>query len=402
MPPIVDLHDLLQDVSELINRRLVITDERLRVVAYSIHESDTDRSRLSVVLAHSDSWAVPPAGADVEVHQIAGLGRVVLLPLRDHRYRVGFLLVVLEPDEVALPPALADALSGHAGELGLVLSLRTLYAERDRTRVRTLLGDLLAGDASIRTVAARALIDEGLLGAARQYSAVALGPDPASPDHDPGQADATVRIAVEATIDFVGRTSTASVAGAVIGEGIGILVFPRPVVAQRLERILDRPDLGSVRAGLGPVVTDLTEIASSFERARDAWQVGSLTRASAKVLAWQGIGLERLIVRLPLADVTVADLPEPVRELLAADLGSDIMETLEAYLALGGDAAATSRALHIHRSTLYYRLDRVRAIGDLDLADGILRRDIQTGFLIARLVGLIHWKTFPRERSIRP
>lgn len=389
VPPIADLHDSLQDLSELINRRLVITDERLRVVAYSIHESDTDRARLSMVLAHSDSWPIPPAGSGTEVQQITGLGRVAFLPLRDHRHRVGFLLLALESAESNLPTALADGLTGHTGELGLLLSLRTLYAERDRTRVRALLEDLLAGDLGTRTSAARALIDESLLGAARQYSAVALGPDPADPARDPAQVDTTARIAVEATIDFVGRTSTASVAGAVISEGLGVLVFPRPVVAERLERILDHPDLISVRAGLGPVVTDLIDIVHSFERARDAWRVGSLTRATKTVLAWDAIGLDRLLVRLPLSDLTVADLPVPVRDLLAADLGTDILATLEAYLAHGGDAAATARALHIHRSTLYYRLDRVRGVGDLDLADGILRRDLQTGLRIAQLAGLI-------------
>lgn len=388
MPPIADLHDALQDLAELLGRRLVITDERLRVVAYSIHESDIDRARLSIVLAHSDSWRVPPGGAGLTVQQIAGIGRVVFSPLRDHRHRVGFLLLALEQGEAVLPPTTGDTLAGHVGELGLMLSLRTLYAERDRNRVRSLLEDLVGGDPALRRAAASGLVDEELLGAARQYSAVALGPDPRHPTHDPAQADAIARLAVEATIDFVGRTSTASVAGAGLGRGLAILAFPRPVVAERLERILDRAEFAAIRAGLGPLVADLTELDSSFERARDAWRVGCVTQAPERVLTWSDLGLDRLLVRLPLDTLTIDDLPAAVRDLLAAGLGADMLGTLEAYLAHGGDAAATARALHIHRSTLYYRLDRIRAVGSLDLADGNLRRELHTGLRIAQLAGL--------------
>ena len=388
MPPIADLHDSLQDLSELIDRRLVITDERLQVVAYSIHESDRDRARLSLVLTHSDSWRVPPAGAGEQTVEVAGIGRVRFTPLRDHRHRVGFLLLVLEPDEADLPPAVAAHLSEHTGELGLMLSLRTLYAERDRNRVRAFLEQLLGADPGARAAAASALVAEGLLGASRHYSSVALGPDPRDPAHDPTQADATARLAVEATIDFVGRTSTASVVGAAIGGGLGILVFPRPVVAERLARIL-QGEYAGLRAGLGPLVGDLTEIGESFRRARHAWRVGCASGAEGRVLAWDRLGLDRLLVRLPLDDLTLEDLPSPVQQLLTAGLGQDVLATLEAYLAHGGDAAATARDLHIHRSTLYYRLDRIRAVANVDLADGLMRRELHTGLRIAELAGLV-------------
>lgn len=385
--PIADLHDALQDLSELIDRRLVVTDERLRVVAYSIHEADLDRARLSVVLAHSDSWQVPPGGAGPITQDIPGIGPVVFTPLRDHRHRVGFLLLALEPEEAALPRLVAGHVAEHAGELGLLLSLRTLYAERDRNRVRALLEDVLASDPERRRAAASALVDEGLLGGSRQYSAVAVGPDPRDPGFDPAQADATARIAVEAIIDFVGRTSTASVAGAALGDGLGILVFPRPVVAERLVRILG--EYAGVRAGLGPLVPDLMAVGESFARARDAWRVGCATAAPEPVLTWTDLGLDRLLIRLPLADLTLADLPDPVHRLLTAGLGPDVLDTLSAYLAHGGDAAATARALHIHRSTLYYRLDRIRAVAAVDLADGLVRRELHTGLRIAELAALM-------------
>lgn len=42
---------------------------------------------------------------------------------------------------------------------------------------------------------------------------------------------------------------------------------------------------------------------------------------------------------------------------------------LEAYLACGRNATATARALHVHKNTMYYRLQRIEQIADVDLSD---------------------------------
>lgn len=60
-----------------------------------------------------------------------------------------------------------------------------------------------------------------------------------------------------------------------------------------------------------------------------------------------------------------------------------------ATLDAGGDARASAVALGIHRSTLYYRLTRIRATAGVDLGDGIARRDLHTGLRAARLAGLL-------------
>ena len=100
MRPVMNLDDSLQDLSEAMQRRLVVLDEQMRVLAYSIHESEADRGRLSYLLAHSDSWEPLPAGADAPAVRDAGSGgRWVLAPLRDHRHRVGYLVHHLAPGE---------------------------------------------------------------------------------------------------------------------------------------------------------------------------------------------------------------------------------------------------------------------------------------------------------------
>ncbi|SDC03602.1 PucR C-terminal helix-turn-helix domain-containing protein [Raineyella antarctica] len=386
MAPSADLHDTLQDLSELLGRRLVLTDERLRVVGYSIHETEADRVRLSTVLAHSDAWQVPPAGTE-QVRDLPGHGTIRLLPLRDNRQQVGFLLVPCAPDEADLPEAAREILAQHTPTLGMLLSLRSLYAERDHHRMSGLLRDLVGDTEAARRTAAESFLREGMLGASRNYSAVALGCDAelgALPD-----PDATVELAVESVIEFVARTSTASLVGAVLEDGVGVLVFPRAVVAERLERLLDRTELATIRAGIGPLVGDLDRVADSFRRARDALRVNTATRSPVHVSVWDSLGIDRVLVRLPLAALGPDDLPVQVRRLLAAGLGEELLGTVEAYLDCGGDVAATTGALHIHRSTLYYRLGRIGALAGVDIADPVLRQELTIGMRIARLAGIV-------------
>ena len=75
-----------------------------------------------------------------------------------------------------------------------------------------------------------------------------------------------------------------------------------------------------------------------------------------------------------------------VYALLAADPQGRLVETLEAYLREGGAGSAAAKALHIHRTTLYYRLDRVREITGLDLDDGDVRMALQLGLGAHRLL----------------
>lgn len=379
-----NLDDALQDLSEAVQQRLVVLDESMRVIAYSIHESEPDRARLSHLLAHSDTWEPLPAGIDAATTRAAGDGTDwVLHPLRDDRHRVGHLLHVQTKGG---PAPDAQILADAAARLGVLLSLRTMYAERDAARARGLLTDLLGEHSTEagRATAARALVDEGLVGSADQYCAVVL----AVPPERPG-GDWEARAAVDATLDFVARTSTATVVGGVV-DGHGVLVFPRPVVQDRLERVLAVPGLAQVRAGIGGVVDDLTSAARSHEQALRAWRAACLDPTThPRVTTWAELGIDKLLLDLPLDRLDLDDLPAPVTRLLRSDHRAVDVPTLGAYLDAGGDARATSVALGIHRSTLYYRLTRIRETTQADLGDGRVRRDLHTGLRVARLAGML-------------
>ncbi|RMF77367.1 MAG: PucR family transcriptional regulator [Chloroflexi bacterium] len=64
---------------------------------------------------------------------------------------------------------------------------------------------------------------------------------------------------------------------------------------------------------------------------------------------------------------------------------ADLFNTLEAYLDEGGNGVQTAEMLHIHRSTLNYRLTRIVDICDIDLSDPTTRINLQVALKLMRL-----------------
>lgn len=374
------LDDALQDLSETAGRRLAVVDWTMAVISYSIHESDDDRRRLSLLLAHAGGWNAPgPTNSEHLEVTLEPLGRCVLVPLTDHRRLVGYLLTVVE--EVPLDEETRQALIQGAPGLSVLLSLRVLYEEHDRSRARELVIRATGPDPVERRAAAEVLVAERHVGAASQYSAVAIDGDPR-----PGRSTGRSALAVQMTLDFVTRSSNASVVGTTLDDGTGVLIFPRPVVKERLARILANPKLGDVRAGIGPVVSRLDEAHHSLRLARRALRATWLTPGDHDLaITWDDAGLDGILALLPLENMSTDDLPLSVRTLLTANLSSEILATLRAYLDCGGDAQRTARHLNIHRSTLYYRLGRVRSALGTDLANGQLRVELHVGLRIQQL-----------------
>jgi hypothetical protein len=81
--------------------------------------------------------------------------------------------------------------------------------------------------------------------------------------------------------------------------------------------------------------------------------------------AWDALGSWLLIAAAP-ADLAVADI-HPGAEVLARQRRPDLMITARTVLDHGGDIAVAAAQLHIHRTTLYYRLDRIEALTGVNL-----------------------------------
>lgn len=70
---------------------------------------------------------------------------------------------------------------------------------------------------------------------------------------------------------------------------------------------------------------------------------------------------------------------------LVDEQGADLFHTLEVYLDLGGNGVGAAEALHVHRSTLNYRLARIGEICGVDLSDPVTRTNLQMALKLMRL-----------------
>ncbi len=117
----------------------------------------------------------------------------------------------------------------------------------------------------------------------------------------------------------------------------------------------------------------LVDLAEAVRRA-----LATLTAVRAGALldpvSWDALGAWRLVVDAP-ADVTAARL-HPAAETLASLPRMDLLTTARTVLDLG-DVTAAAERLHLHRTTLYYRLDRIAELTGVDLRDGPRRTDLQ-------------------------
>ena len=91
--------------------------------------------------------------------------------------------------------------------------------------------------------------------------------------------------------------------------------------------------------------------------------------------SWDRLGAWRLIVEAP-ESLSPSHI-HPGAAVLAQQSNAALMATARVILDLGGDVAAAAKALHLHRTTLYYRMDRIQELTGVDLRTGPARTDLQ-------------------------
>jgi hypothetical protein len=118
----------------------------------------------------------------------------------------------------------------------------------------------------------------------------------------------------------------------------------------------------------------LLDLAESVRRAQVTQAV---VRAGGELdpVSWDALGAWRLVVDAP-DDLDVGAV-HPAAETLAALPRPELLHTTRTVLDLGGDVAAAAERLHVHRTTLYYRLDRIAELTGVDLRQGRSRTDLQ-------------------------
>ncbi|RIV41515.1 PucR family transcriptional regulator [Micromonospora radicis] len=400
-----ELQRIVDAVAAHVGRPALIEDRRQRVVVYSEQNGLTDEVRRASILRRQNAPEVVAWLRDLGIAEARQPVRTparpeldllprLCVPVRHHDLLLGFVWFI-DADGTMTDVDLAA--TGLLKELSLALYrenlLGELAAQSETEAARTLLAD----SPDTRDQAARALLEAGMIGADGPRTALVarlVGSGERQPDE-------LARIALEQSLVAARRRAGTREALHLVRHDHGVLLLPAEPAAGRpapeaAARHLDEDlqhvtrSLGSVQrtvVGVGQTRPRLADVVESYAEALHAARVGAQLPALGRVVLWSGLGSYRVLARLGDQQLTVADVHPGLARLLAAPGSQVLLATLERYLDQAGNAHATAAELRLHRTTLYYRLQRIEEIAGTDLKSGDERLCLHLGLKLARLTG---------------
>ncbi|HET9116503.1 MAG TPA: helix-turn-helix domain-containing protein [Pseudonocardiaceae bacterium] len=296
-------------------------------------------------------------------------------PIRDR----GRLIVVAEQNGQALGTIALidpDRTAGQSEKIALEHANTVLSLELVHLRA--------LGEVELRV--RRDLVEELLAGTDLDTAferARALGYDLARPHRVVLVTNGTPRTDHEAFYHAVRR--------AVRSTGIGSLLAARPggvaVLSDtdkdweqfRMAVIAQMGAHGSCRVGVGAPCTQPPEFPRSHSQALLALKMQVATDSLEQATLFEDLGIYQLLSKIPDINSVEVFIRRWLGPLIDYDTGKDarLVDTLSCYLECGGNYDSTAKKLSLHRSTLRYRLQRIRDISGRNLNDPNTRFNLQ-------------------------
>lgn len=397
--PSTELQALIDDLAEQLAAPTVLEDDEQRLIVHSAQSAPIDEVRReSILLRYTPpavrdwfrQFGIVTAKQPLRIPRDPGrgiLGRLCV-PIDHQGIRIGYLWLIDDEEQLdATAVAAAARAARHAG----LLIAEEILAERLASGV---LDHLLSPTAELRAESARQIADSGLLGQRGQVIAVVAQPVPATADVD--------RSVIVTSLRDVTRRQPSGTVMALAHSDHGVLVARSAgqdpaaemcPLAEALCQAMSRrmqaaePCAPPVVAGIGDPRAMLANAYLSYREARQAARVAATIATTGPIASWQGLGVFRTLAQLPMCQEVTSSLdPRLVRLIRHCDPA--VLVTLETFLDLAGDIKATAECLHVHRGTLYYRLEKAEQLAGMDLRDGQDRLALHLGFKLARLAGV--------------
>jgi PucR C-terminal helix-turn-helix domain/GGDEF-like domain len=385
-----ELQSIVDELAERLGRSVVIDDPGIQLLCASRHYGDEDPVRVHTVLQRTagsetiayvlgqspDRW---PGSGMLAGSETLGLLPRLCVPLREQGVLLGYLMIIdgartLTPDEI-------EATERYGRAAAAEMYTDRVSEDAERALAASALHDLLGGDAAARAAAQHRLVHDRLLRDAPSAVVTVLEID--------SSGDTAVRVEIAhrtALRAFAESTTVRSIVDA--DRSTLLQLRPQPATGEELRaqavRMLEtvRPLLAaSAKAvvGVGGPAAGLDDAWVSHREAALAARAARRAPGLAGVGVWPELGELAILAQLPDDALPAPTVTGPLRALAEHDGGARLRETLRCFLDNGGSVPRTAAALHLHRTSLYYRLGQIRDITGVDLDDGRARLLLHLG-----------------------
>lgn len=393
---------LVDRLAARLNRPAVLEDRFFRLVAYSAHDEPVDSVRQMSIMRRHASPEVSRWLGDVGIREAQGPVRIpgnigldmlprVCFPIRHRHVLLGYLWFIDAAQ--SLSPAEVDSCVEGADELGVLIHRESRAGKVSSERVTGVLRNLLSDSPGAAT-AAQDLIDDDLI-RADDGIVVAVAQVITTTGGDGSAAQGGL---VEALVDSPRLYRRGSVLHLARKDHTALILATAGRDHARLRAQLDSVQTAAsgelsttfpaatLVIGVGGRRAELSSAYESYVEAQMATMVAAALPSFGPVVDWSGLGVYQIAAQLAVSgdDLT---MHRGLLPLFDAPEAQPLLETLETYLDAAGNAQSTAEVLHLHRTSLYYRLQRVEQLADTDLKDGMERLALHLTLKVARLTG---------------
>jgi hypothetical protein len=419
---------LVDRLATRLGRAVLVDDRDLRLVAASEDFGDADPARVWSLLhrrtrpedvRHDEITRLPGPGYVPENPELE-LWQRLCVPIRCQGLLLGFVWITDRFGEMSAGQVADTART--AAEIGVLLRDRLVAGERDRALRQELVEHLLSRDAAVRSAAWEEAVDRGLLDdgghvavlLVRRTTAGETGETheahEAHEAHEPGYtlprepprapSPAFLTDIERLSRDHPGlRALSAYWPRRAVAIVTGRPGQPADCLAASVRALADELAKASAwRVGVGGPVPGMIELPAAKRQA----DIAVSTVGSSGAACWTDLSADALLAQFPRQLWADALLPAGVARLLADPTASVLISTLSAFLDCAGEAQRTAAQLRVHRTTLYYRLNRIEQISGLSLRDGRDRLLMHLALRLHQLYGMPGLSTDVEEPPRNP
>lgn len=394
------LQMLIESLASKLGRSIAVVDTSVLPIYTSRHFGDEDSVRVRAVLQRdagtearqfvlAQGIAHWPTAGMLEGNSDLGLHPRFVAPLRGGNTLLGYLIVIDADRSLAATDI--ESIEEISQEVSTQLQIDTMTADAEYIEQQTEVRKLLGTDGEARQSAIAALRRRSFAEVA-EYTAVTII---VATDHT--LDGIPVEPALHACVDNIVRTRRATCASDVNGD--------RAVLLQLGDRPFGAAELRKQAASIGVELDRLRGVTSGFRigvgtddsglpgawiarhRAEIAIRAGTRgVEEREGITVWSDLGINSLLLQLPEECFEWSALPEPTRALVDLDGSGKLVRTARCFLDEGGSISRTAAAMHLHRTSLYYRLDQITRITGLDLDNGRDRLTLHLGLYLLDLM----------------